>query len=144
MPKRCPTRSRGHVGIDLTGDCETNPDTPPIAGVVIHLLNAQGHVIGTTTTDANGNYKFDNLAPGTYGVFEEQPAGYSNGDNHVGSVGGMLNGTDTVTQIVLTSGIARRALRLLRAAAGQHQRPRAASTPPATARPIPTPRPLPA
>ena len=99
-----PVSISGHVGIDVNGDCQTNPNTPPIAGVVIHLLDASDKSIATTTTDANGNYVFDNLAPGTYGVHEDQPAGYFQDDSDVGSVGGVVSATDTVTRIVLTSG----------------------------------------
>ncbi|MEL6868154.1 MAG: SdrD B-like domain-containing protein, partial [Bacteroidota bacterium] len=40
-----------------------------VAGVTVELLDAAGNGTGiTTTTDANGNYSFGNLAPGTYGV----------------------------------------------------------------------------
>ena len=100
-----PNSISGHVGSNINGDCETNPNTPPIAGVVIHLLDASGNVIGTTTTDANGNYLFDNLAPGNYGVHEDQPSGYFQGDSDVGSAGGNVSATDTTTQIVLTNGV---------------------------------------
>jgi protocatechuate 3,4-dioxygenase beta subunit len=99
-----PNSIAGHIHLDKDGDCMLDPGEPPLADVVVHLLNAQGQVIATTKTDQNGNYKFENLAPGTYGVVEEQPAGYFNGGNEVGTAGGVL-GTDTVTQIVLTSGI---------------------------------------
>ena len=40
-----------------------------VEGVRVNLLNASGAVIKTTTTDANGNYRFDTLTPGvTYSV----------------------------------------------------------------------------
>ncbi len=100
-----PNSISGYVHSDLDGDCVFDANEPPIAGVVMHLLNAQGQTIATTTTNAQGFYEFKNLGPGTYGVFEEQPAGYMNGDNHVGSAGGKVSAIDTVTQIVLTSGI---------------------------------------
>ncbi len=93
----------GFVNVDLNVNCITDPGEPPIAGVVIRLLDAGGNTIATTTTDANGFYKFENLRPGTYGVFEEQPAGYLNGCNNVGTIGGTL-GVDTVTEIVLPPG----------------------------------------
>jgi serine-aspartate repeat-containing protein C/D/E len=99
-----PVSISGFVHIDTTGDCENNPDAPPIAGVIIQLLDSAGHVIGTTTTDAQGHYIFDQLAPGTYGVHEVQPAGYFDGDEHAGSVGGNVS-DDLVTQIVLLSGV---------------------------------------
>ncbi|HTM55716.1 MAG TPA: SdrD B-like domain-containing protein, partial [Pirellulales bacterium] len=100
-----PNSIRGHVGNDVTGDCETNPDTPGIAGVVMHLIDGSGNVIRTTTTDAHGDYLFDNLAAGTYTVLEEQPAGWLEDDAHVGSAGGVVVNNDKISQIVLTTAI---------------------------------------
>ncbi len=42
--------------------------TPGIANVTVNLLNAGGAQVGTTTTDATGHYRFDNLAAGDYVV----------------------------------------------------------------------------
>ncbi len=99
-----PVSISGRVVVDTGGDCQTDPNAPPISGVTIQLLDAQGHVIGTTTTDAQGHYSFDNLAPGTYGVHEVQPAGYIDDETHAGSVGGTV-ADDLITNIVLVSGI---------------------------------------
>lgn len=49
-----------------------------IAGVTINLLDGSGNQIGTgytTTTDANGNYQFTGLLPGTYTVEFVAPSG---------------------------------------------------------------------
>ncbi|WP_432377511.1 SdrD B-like domain-containing protein [Duganella sp. P38] len=46
-----------------------------IAGVTVNLLDASGNQVGTTTTDASGNYHFS-VAPGTYSVAVVAPAGY--------------------------------------------------------------------
>jgi len=100
-----PNSISGHVGNDVTGDCEHNPDTPPIAGVVMHLLDGSGTVIATTSTDANGNYKFDNLRAGTYTVLEDQPAGWLEDDAHAGSAGGVVVNDDKISQISLTTNI---------------------------------------
>ncbi len=40
----------------------------PVAGATVELLNAAGNVVGTTTTDDAGFYRFDDLAPGDYRV----------------------------------------------------------------------------
>jgi len=101
-----PASIRGRVHADLDGDCVLDPGEVPLAGVVIHLLNAQGQTVATTTTDATGQYAFTGLAPGEYRVTEEQPQGYFDGDDHVGSEGGVLIGPDTISQIVLASGAA--------------------------------------
>ena len=39
-----------------------------IQGVTVNLLNAEGTVVATTVTDANGNYRFEIGDPGTYMV----------------------------------------------------------------------------
>ena len=41
---------------------------PGYSGVTVQLLDKDGQVIATTTTDANGNYSFDKLPDGTYSV----------------------------------------------------------------------------
>ena len=99
-----PNSISGHVGNDTTGDCENNP-TPGIPNVTMQLLDSTGKVVATTTTDANGNYHFDNVRAGTYTVNEIQPAGWLEDDDHVGSAGGVLDGPDRVKNIVLTSNI---------------------------------------
>lgn len=55
----------------LQDSCE-----PGVKGVVVKLRDKDGNVIATTTTDANGYYKFSNLAPGNYVVDFDAPAGY--------------------------------------------------------------------
>ncbi len=88
-------------GVRDTGD-------QPIAGVVITLTGTDflGNPVGpiTTTTDANGNFSFTGLRPGTYNVAEAQPQSFSQGTNAAGSAGGILVATDIFGQIVLGSG----------------------------------------
>ncbi|NBZ87707.1 SdrD B-like domain-containing protein [Stagnihabitans tardus] len=48
---------------------------PPKAGVKIVLMEADGDVVATTYTDANGNYRFDNVPTGQYRVMGEAPDG---------------------------------------------------------------------
>ncbi len=93
---------------DGTGDPIVPPTDPGIAGVTIELLNSGGSVIATTTTDAKGDYFFDNLPAGTYSVREAQPAIYGDGVDLVGTVGGTAVGSaatnDTISGIVLGVG----------------------------------------
>ncbi len=60
---------------------QDSTETAGIAGVTVKLLDAGGAVLGTTETDANGNYLFSNLTPGNYTVDVDQAdaqlAGYS-------------------------------------------------------------------
>jgi serine-aspartate repeat-containing protein C/D/E len=97
-----PGEISGRVWADPQGDCNWSTGGIPLSGVTIELLDANNNVIRTTTTDVNGQYKFTDLAPGTYGVRETQPAGYFQGGTHVGSVGG-VKGSDLVTQIIINS-----------------------------------------
>jgi protocatechuate 3,4-dioxygenase beta subunit len=101
---------QGNVHLsDPWGDCDTEGiEHPPLAGVTILLRNAQGQTIAQTTTDANGQYRFDSLLPGSYTVVEVTPAGLIDGDEHVGNVAGtevgQIAGNDTISGIQLTSG----------------------------------------
>ncbi|MDO4574077.1 MAG: SdrD B-like domain-containing protein [Planctomycetia bacterium] len=62
-----------------------------LEGVQIDLLDADGNVLETTKTAADGTYQFDDLIPDEYGVFEHQPD-YLNGGQYVGTVDGEENG----------------------------------------------------
>lgn len=81
-----------------------------LAGVVIQLLvldatTNQYVQVGSTTTDANGFYQFDNLQAGvTYALAEETPVGsFIDGADSIGTQGG-LQDNDFFFGIVLTSG----------------------------------------
>ena len=68
----CPTGPKvgaleGRVFIDENKDGIDNAE-PGIGGVTVRLLDANGNVVGTTTTAADGSYMFTNLQPGNYSV----------------------------------------------------------------------------
>ncbi len=68
----------GRYFCDTDGDSidNNNGDEPGIAGVLVTLLDAAGNPTGATTvTDANGDYAFTGLEPGTYGVRFTDPDG---------------------------------------------------------------------
>jgi protocatechuate 3,4-dioxygenase beta subunit len=66
------------VWIDLNNDGLQTTGEPGVQGVTVTLYNGAGSATATTTTDANGNYYFVGLTPGTYGVgFSNLPAGYN-------------------------------------------------------------------
>lgn len=94
----------GRVHSTNDGDCDFDDPGPPIEGVEIQLLNSDGVVIKTTTTDANGEYLFDDLPPGDYSVNEIQPEDYFDGTNRLGSGGGIVASTNQMTDIEVGSG----------------------------------------
>ena len=50
---------------------------PGVPNVTVILKDANGVEVARTTTDANGNYRFAGLIPGTYTVDMEVPAGFN-------------------------------------------------------------------
>ncbi|MDP2029226.1 MAG: SdrD B-like domain-containing protein [Thiobacillus sp.] len=89
----------GSVFMDQNNNGVQNGLDGPLAGVSIELLDGGGSVVATTTSDAAGAYRFDNLQPGTYSVREPiQPADSSNGIATAGAVGnGGTAGTATAS-----------------------------------------------
>ncbi len=86
----------GRVFVDVDGDGLPDAVDVGIAGVTIQLFDASGALIATTTTDATGAYFFTGLVPGTYRVVESQPAGYEDGIETLGSLGGALPSNDVI------------------------------------------------
>ena len=88
---------------DTGPDCDfDNPDIL-LEGVTIDLLDGNGNVIRSTTTDAGGEYHFTDLAPGSYQVREHQPTEYYDGGERVGTVGG--NSFDVLATYSMFTGI---------------------------------------
>ncbi len=50
-------------------------ENSPVPDVTLHLLNAEGQVVDTTTSTADGTYHFDNVTAGNYQLDAEAPAG---------------------------------------------------------------------
>ena len=86
----------GRVLVDINGD---NVGDTPIAGVLLTLRTAAGATLGTSTTDTNGSYAFNSMAPGAYVVIETQPPGYD-------SVTDTDGGTDNQVAVTVHAGAA--------------------------------------
>ncbi len=89
-----PSSISGVVHVDGNGDCIHDDDEPLLAGVVIQLRDNDGKLVDATTTDSDGRYTFDNLRPGDYQVFEQQPDGFFHGGQTVGTGLGQVLGID--------------------------------------------------
>lgn len=98
----------GRVYHDASHNGHVDPGEGPIPGVTIELIGAQGEVIATEQTDAEGRYRFDDVRPGVYTLREQQPAGYLDGVDTAGTVRGETtgrsDGIDSLTAIDLKQG----------------------------------------
>jgi uncharacterized repeat protein (TIGR01451 family) len=65
-----------YVWFDEDRDGVQDAGEQGIGGVTVNLLDDQGVVIATTTTDSTGFYEFTNLSPDTYQVEFVTPNGY--------------------------------------------------------------------
>jgi len=98
---------RGRTYYDRDGDGTQGAlvNEPGIAGVAITLTGTDDNgnaVTVATTTDANGDYVFNNVAPGSYSVTETRPTGYLPGLTRAGTV----TGSGSTAGNVPTSGTA--------------------------------------
>jgi len=103
-----PVAVSGRVFFDVNNDgVQSGPGETGIAGVTIELTGVDdtgASVSLTTTTDANGDFSFEGLRPGTYTLTQPtQPPGTSNGQTIPGSAGG--TGTPITTVPSAISGI---------------------------------------
>ncbi|MEH6511550.1 MAG: HYR domain-containing protein, partial [Maribacter arcticus] len=96
-----PTASIGNkVFEDLNKDGILDAEEPGVPGVTVSLQDCSGNTLDITSTDANGEYLFTNLAPGDYVVvFDNIPTGYEfasqdqGGDDTVDSDAGATGDT---------------------------------------------------
>ncbi|TWU05881.1 MSCRAMM family protein [Stieleria varia] len=93
----------GFVFVDQDDDCEFDAEEQPIQGVTIQLRDAAGNTVAQTVTDASGRYSFENLRSGTYQIFEQQPEGFFQGGQKLGTGGGEVLGADLM-QVSLAAG----------------------------------------
>jgi serine-aspartate repeat-containing protein C/D/E len=97
-----PGTIRGRVHLtDREGNCESTTEIlPPVVGAIVRLRDAQGNLLHTTTTNAQGEYQFSGLAPGVYTVEEVTPAGLIDGGDHIGTIGGAKVGQKTANDVI--------------------------------------------
>jgi serine-aspartate repeat-containing protein C/D/E len=105
-----PTQIFGSVHLStIDGDCFSEDEFhEPLADVVVQLLDGDGQILREIRTDAQGQYAFLDLAPGTYGVHEITPSHLIDGGASAGHIDGrpvgVLHDSNTILQIDLRSG----------------------------------------
>ena len=81
VTSNAPGEIQGTVFLDQNQDGTQDNGEPGLAGWTVYLDQNQNGILDagevSTTTDANGNYTFANLAPGTYFVAEQGQIGYT-------------------------------------------------------------------
>lgn len=100
-----PASLAGHVWFDEDNDGVRETGEDPIANVTIELTGFDdlGPVSKQMVTNADGEYKFADLRPGTYALVETQPANYADGQDAIGTPGG-TQGNDIFSAINLEAG----------------------------------------
>jgi protocatechuate 3,4-dioxygenase beta subunit len=108
-----PASVAGSVFHDRNNNGAIDSGEEGIAGVTIRLLHADGspvmidnggtQTVMTAVTDANGQYRFENLRAGEYQIQQVQPAGWTDGQESLGSLGGSAS-NDLFTKIVIRDG----------------------------------------
>ncbi len=103
-----PVSLSGTVFQDQNGNGVKNAGDVPVVGDIVTLLDGAGHPTGlTTTTDANGNYRFTGLKPGTYEVAISAPTGEKfspKGTDPNPALDSMVDLTGKTVPVTLTSG----------------------------------------
>ncbi|MGL4173047.1 MAG: SdrD B-like domain-containing protein [Actinomycetota bacterium] len=90
----------GAVFVDADRDGRKDSGEAGIKGVTIELTGTDifGNTITrTTTTGADGTYRFEDLPPGEYTIRQRQPNGYDDGTDSSGSGGSAGNDVITIT-----------------------------------------------
>jgi hypothetical protein len=88
-----PSALDGHVYLDANRNGVRDAADLPLAGVTVILTGTND--LGTNfyivqTTAADGSYRFGNLRPGVYAIWEVPPVGYLQGTDNLGSTGGVV------------------------------------------------------
>ena len=101
-----PPPVRGSIGdlvwSDTDGDGIQDAGEPGLAGVTVALLDADGNVVDTVTTGADGSYLFDDLPLGDYQVRFTAPDGTTLSPQNAGSDDAADSDADPATGVTGT------------------------------------------
>jgi carboxypeptidase family protein len=92
------------AGMNSIAGTVTSKDNRPLADMVVLLQDEVGGLITLTTTDANGQYRFENLATGTYRVVAVDPPGTVDGDAVPGPHAAKID--NRTVQVTMVPGVA--------------------------------------
>jgi uncharacterized repeat protein (TIGR01451 family) len=98
----------GFVYVDANNNGVFDTGEAPIGGVTITLTgtdNSGNSVTQTATTNSNGAYGFENLAPGTYTITETQPINFIDGKDSIGTQGGNATVQNVFSSVPVVNGI---------------------------------------
>ena len=104
-----PASLSGFVYHDRDNDGRRESGEEPVAGVTVVLRDAAGNEVARQQTNQQGAYRFTGLRAGSYVVTEVQPAGWLDGLDAAGTIGGVVVGAatnpgDVINQIALKWG----------------------------------------
>lgn len=99
-----PARISGNVYYDKNKSGQYDPGDELLPNVTVNLYDGGGNLVATTVTDAAGYYQFTGLVPDVYAVVEDQPSGYLQGQDHVGSLGGDNPAVNMLASIQIQAG----------------------------------------
>jgi uncharacterized repeat protein (TIGR01451 family) len=100
-----PAKLSGYVYNDTNdnGQIDFGEAAVPGAQITLTGTNDLNEIINQiVTTDTQGYYEFNDLRPGTYAIHQLQPAGYLDGKDTVGTLGGTV-ANDQFSEITLAS-----------------------------------------
>ena len=91
---------------DSNGNGIQDEGEPGLPNIVIHLVDDSGNRIATTTSDANGEYEFQEIPPGSYSVQVEVDDGTTfspvvDGGNQISQVADQPYGTSPVAELTV-------------------------------------------
>ena len=102
-----PAQLKGTVYHDRNDNGVQDDGEEGIGGVVIELFDTDGNLVASTTTDAAGDYCFEDLIAGTYKIRETQPTAFTDGKDTLGHVDGTPvgeAGNDEFCDVVIGGG----------------------------------------
>ncbi len=99
-----PTSISGQVKLELYGDCLTTPSDPPAPNVTIQLLNHQGRSSLRRRLTPMAITRSTICRRGIIPFVKSSPAGEMASDDHLGTLGGTLNGATEIDGILLSGG----------------------------------------